>query len=200
MKRTTTWAVLALSTALTLTACSTPLEDKPAAAATEAAPDKAKTEESPAPPPPAPEETPAEQGTRANPFPKGTTVGTDEVEVSLGEVIWNATDVVASENQFNDPAPEGSTYAIMPVTVTNLTKADAVQPWLAFDISFVADDGRSFEEEYVVIPFPLSDVDDLYAGGVGTGNVVFALPNDVSGGGVWAVQETFGDPVFIAAH
>ncbi|WP_421741206.1 hypothetical protein [Cellulomonas sp.] len=197
MKRSI-WAGLVFSTALTLTACSAPaLEDKPAAVVPS---EDSVAEESPAPEPPA--EEPAEQGTRANPFPKGTTVGTDEVQLALGEVTWNATDIVAAENQFNEPAAEGSTYAIVPVTITNVSQADAVQPWLAFDVSFVADDGRSFEEEYVVVPAPLSDVDDLYAGGVGTGNLVFALPNDVSGGGVWAIEETFafGDPVFVAAH
>jgi hypothetical protein len=200
MKRTTTWAVMALIAGLTLTACAPPeLDDKPAAVApSEASPDKA-IEESPAP---EPEPEPAKQGTRENPFPKGTPVGTDEVTLALGEVTWNANDIVSGENQFNEPAPEGSTYAILPVTITNVSKADAVQPGYAFSIAFVADDGRSFEQSYQVIPEDLSNVDDLYAGGVGSGNVLFALPNEVSASGVWAIEETFGfgDPVFIAAH
>ena len=195
MKRTTIWA------ALTLTACSTPeMEQKEpaAAAASEPAPEKVK-EESPAP---EPEKPAAEQGTLTNPFPKGTSVGTDKVTVALGEVTWNANDIVAAENQFNDPAPEGSTYALLPVTITNVADPEAVNPAFAITIKFVADDGRSFEQAYVVIPNDLSSVAELYPGGVGSGNVAFALPNDVSAGGKWAVEQTFsfGDPVFIAAH
>ena len=201
MKRTTIWAALALSAALTLTACSTPeMEQKEpaAAAASEPAPEKVK-EESPAP---EPEKPAAEQGTLTNPFPKGTPVGTDKVTVALGEVTWNANDIVAAENQFNDPAPEGSTYALLPVTITNVADPEAVNPAFAITIKFVADDGRSFEQAYVVIPNDLSSVAELYPGGVGSGNVAFALPNDVSAGGKWAVEQTFsfGDPVFIAAH
>lgn len=198
MNRSTLPAVLSsLALVVALAACSAPVTEQEPANPPAAAADV----ESPAPPPPAETQAP-EQGTRANPFPKGTTVGTDTVQLSLGEVIWNANDAVAAANQFNSPPAEGSTYAIVPVTVTNVSEPDAVQPWLAFTIKFVADDGRSFDQDYQVIDAPLTDVGDLYAGGVGSGNLLFALPNDVSGGGVWAIEETltFGDPVFIAAH
>lgn len=185
--------------ALTLTGCAVDtIDEKPTAAAPAA--DKGESN-TPAPPPPAETKEP-EQGTRTNPFPKGTTVGTEEVSLTLGEVTWNATDIIAGENQFNDPAPAGTTYALLPVTITNVSNPDAVTPWLAFDITFVADDGRSFEEASVVIPGELTDIADLYPGGVAQGNIAFALPNEVSGGGVWAIEETFGfgEPVFIAAH
>jgi ABC-type transport system substrate-binding protein len=200
MKRTTKIAasLTTLTLAVLLTACSTPVTEQPAASAPAAAEDAAETPAAP----PAEETKAPEQGTRTNPFPKGTTVGTDKVQLVLGEPVWNATDAVAAANQFNEAAPEGSTYAILPVTVTNVSDPDAVQPWLAFTIKFVSDDGRTFEQQFSVIDTPLTDVGDLYPGGVGTGNLLFALPNDVSAGGAWVVEETlaFGDPVFIAAH
>lgn len=197
MKRTI-WATLALTTALTLTACSAPVTEQPAASA----PAASEESESPAPPPAEPEKPAAEAGTLANPFPKGTPVGTDEVTIALGEPTWNANDIVAAENQFNDPAPEGSTYALLPVTLTNVASPEAVNPAFAVTIKFVADDGRSFDESYSVIPGDLSDASELYPGGVATGNLLFLLPNEVSAGGKWAVEETFsfGEPVFIAAH
>lgn len=197
MKRTTLWAALVLSAGLTLTACSTPIEkvDTPAPAAT-----GADVAETPAAPAPEPEKPAAEEGTHANPFAKGTPVGTDKITVALGEVTWNANDIVMAENQFNTPAPEGQTYALVPVTLTNVADPEAVNPSWAMTIKFVADDGRSFDQAYEVIPQPLSDVGDLYAGGVGTGNIAFLLPNEVSAGGQWAVSQTFGDEVFIAAH
>jgi hypothetical protein len=198
MKRTTIWTTLTLGVALTLTACSAPLEkaDTPAPAA--ATQDEAT--EAAAPPPAEPEKPAAEAGTHANPFPKGTPVGTDKMTVALGEVTWNANDIVAAENQFNTAAPAGSTYAIVPVTLTNVSDPEAINAMFAVTIKFVADDGRSFDQAFEVIPSQLSDVGDLYTGGVGTGNIAFLLPNEVSAGGQWAVSETFGDEVFIAAH
>lgn len=190
-----TTAVLGLGL---LTACSTPVTEQPAASAPAAAEDAAET---PAPAPPK-EEKKAEEGTHTNPFPKGTTVGTEKVTIAIGEVTWNATDAVAAANQFNEAAPAGSTYAIVPVTITNVSDPEAVNPAIAMTIKFVADDGRSFDQQYLVIDSDLSSVGDLYAGGVGQGNVVFALPNEVSAGGQWSVEQTFsfGDPVFISAH
>ena len=45
----------------------------------------------------------------------------------------------------------------------------------------------------------LSDIDDLYEGGNGMGNVAFAIPAEAVMTGVWAVSYGWADPVFIAA-
>lgn len=144
------------------------------------------------------------RGTRDDPFPFGTTLaGTsagdvEEITVLLGTAQWGADATVAAENQFNDRAPEGSTYVLLPVTITNVGSTDAVVPWLAVDIAYVAPDGRSYDQEFQVIPNNLSDLGDLYEGGSATGNMLFALPTAAQGG-VWAVSYGWSDPVFVTA-
>lgn len=141
------------------------------------------------------------EGTRDNPFPAGSVIGTDEIEVSFGDANWDANDIVADENQFNDAAPEGSTYVLLPVTFTNVASTEAVTPWLELSVSFVAADGRSFDEASAVIPESLMDIDDLYEGGTGEGNFVYAIPTDVQEGGVWAVElGWFSDTAFVEAR
>lgn len=140
------------------------------------------------------------EGTRSNPFPAGTVLTNDEVEITLGEANWAADDIVASENQFNDAAADGSTFVLLPVTVTNVASAEPVTPWLDVEVFFVSADGRSFEEAYEVIPDELSDISDLYEGGTGTGNIVFEIPTDVQEDGVWGVEfGWFSDATFVAA-
>ena len=150
-----------------------------------------------------PEEEPAaaEQGTRDNPYPAGSTLGTDEVEVVLGDANWNADDVIAEENQFNEEPVDGATYVLLPVTITNVASAEPITPWLELEVFYVAPDGRSFDEASVVSPDDVTDIDDLYEGGTGNGNVVFEIPTDVQEGGVWGVElGWFSDTAFVAAQ
>ncbi|MGV3564211.1 MAG: PASTA domain-containing protein [Nocardioides sp.] len=147
---------------------------------------------------------PEPEGTRADPFPAGTTLsgssgGVEEVTLVLGPANWAADAEVMARNRFNDAAPAGSTWVLLPVTITNTGSADAIVPWLAFDVAYVAPDGRSFDEASAVIPGELSDLGDLYEGGVGSGNLGFTIPTDAHGG-VWAVKYGYGsDPVFVVA-
>ena len=84
-----------------------PVEDSPAA-------------EAPVEEPAAPA---AEVGTRENPAPAGTVVEITDASgpvwrVELGAANLNAGDVIAAENQFNEPADAGSQYVLVPVTFT----------------------------------------------------------------------------------
>lgn len=146
---------------------------------------------------------PEPDGTRALPYDAGATItatlqGGEEVSLSVGTATWNADAAIMAENRFNDPAPAGSTYVLVPITVTNVSSTDAIVPWLAWDIAYVAPDGRSFDTASAVIPQNIDDVGDLYEGGVGSGNIAFVLPLDVQGG-LWAASYGWSDPVFIAA-
>lgn len=150
-------------------------------------------------------ETPSEpevsdEGTRDNPFPAGSVLSNDEVEVTLGAANWAADGVVADENQFNEPAPEGTTYVIVPVTIANVASVEPVTPWLELQVFYVAPDGRSYEEASVVVPEDVIDIDDLYEGGTGTGNLVYAIPSEAHEAGVWGVElGWFSDTVFVEA-
>lgn len=148
---------------------------------------------------------PKPDGTRENPFAagatlSGSTAGVDEATLTIGQATWDADAAVAAENQFNDPAGAGNSYVLVPLTITNVASEDAVTPWLAFRVKYVAADGRSFDEASAVIPQELDDVGDLYKGGVGTGNIAFVIPKDAQKSGLWAV--TYGwssDEVFVEA-
>jgi len=147
---------------------------------------------------------PDPDGSRDLPFPAGTVLsasegGVETLTVTVGPATWNADATVMAENQFNDPAPEGSVYVLVPVTITNVGSAEAVIPWLAVDIAYVAPDGRSYDRASAVIPGNINDIGDLYEGGSATGNLAFVLPTTAQGG-VWAVSNGWSDPVFVAAN
>ncbi len=148
---------------------------------------------------------PEPDGTRANPFEANamltaTLTAGGEVSIGLGVANWDATEAVMAENQFNDEAPDGSTWVLLPVTIVNVSAPDAINPSRSFFVSYVAPDGRSFDEASAVIPGDLIDVGDLYEGGVAEGNMGFTIPTDALGG-LWAVKYGYGgDPVFVIAN
>ncbi|WP_156253081.1 hypothetical protein [Pseudactinotalea terrae] len=148
-------------------------------------------------------EPPAEVGTRQNPATVddvgtfSTGVG-DEIRVTLGAATWDANAIVAGENQFNDPPADGMVFVILPVTV-GYTGPDSVLPWIDIDITYLAGNGRSYEQAYGVIPEDLSDVADIYDGGTATGNVLFEVPADQVPGGMWGVSYNWSDELWWTA-
>src|SRR5699024_7802166 len=90
-----------------------PEEDEPA--------EEEPTEEEPA------EEEPAAsgegEGSREDPFAANQPFTLDdgeggEIEVTFGNVDWDATEAIMDANQFNDEPGDGETYILVPVTVT----------------------------------------------------------------------------------
>lgn len=151
------------------------------------------------------EAPPADKGSRENPGQPGLDVitfsenGEPVWEVTVAAATWDAWDAVRAENQFNDPPREGFQYVLLPVTAT-YRGADTGLAWIDIDIKFVTADGRTFEKAPVVTPGALSDVSELYAGGVAEGNLVFEVPSDAIADATWAVKYGyFSDPMFFAA-
>ncbi|TFB90866.1 DUF4190 domain-containing protein [Cryobacterium algoricola] len=146
-----------------------------------------------------------EVGTRTNPAPIGTTIATTangepEYEITLGAPTLNADVIVAAENQFNDAAPAGMQYAMLPITVTYRgTKTGT--PWMDLDVSFVSAAGTTHSEmdSSVVGPAPLSDINELYPAGTATGNVVIAIPTADAATGTWVISQSFSDEKFYSA-
>lgn len=146
-------------------------------------------------------------GTRENPAPLGTTVeivefGDPVYEVVLGPVTLNAADAVADANMFNEPAPEGFQYALLPVSVTYVGEETGT-PWLDLSIEFVTAAGTTHTQSdtLAVAPDPtLLSINELYPGGTGTGNVVIAIPVDDAENGTWTISPLFGDPFFLPAQ
>lgn len=132
-------------------------------------------------------------GSRENPFPIGQTVSNEDWDVTLGAPREAWTEV-SSENQFNDPPESGMEFWIVPVTATY--KGDETgNTTFGISVKFVGSDNRTYSEGCGVIPTPLSDVGDLYKGGVAAGNTCVAVPAGADG--LWTVTTGFiGEPVF----
>lgn len=147
-------------------------------------------------PTPEPSVTPAAaEGTRANPYAIGETVGNDDWSVVLS-APREAGAEVSAENQFNSPPAEGFEFYIVPVSAT-YTGADTGAAWLDLQVAFVGSDGVTYSDSCGVIPDSLNDVGELYAGGVAVGNTCVAVPAGADG--LWTVSAGWSDPVFFTA-
>lgn len=148
-------------------------------------------------------------GTRENPAPIGTTVtvqqaGVDTWQITPGAPTLNAAEAVAAANQFNDAAPEGYQWAMLPVTFTYLGD-EAATPWTAMDFAFVGADGITYEEYNTLatgyVDGEVTSIADMYNGASATGNVLILVPSAGVEQGTWVVTPMFvGDPYFFAAQ
>ncbi len=148
-----------------------------------------------------------EGGTRDNPLPMGTTIviGTPESpewEVTVGPSTLNATDEVLAENQFNDPPESGFQYALLNLTVTYIGETSGM-PWVDLSVSYVGVDAVTYQpfDSFAVAPKSFNDINELFPGGTGSGNIVIAIPSDTASEGTWRVGASFsGDNLFFKAE
>lgn len=131
---------------------------------------------------PAPAEDPGDEGSRDNPLPIGEAVSSDEWEVTINNITRNADDEVAAENQFNDPSPEGSSYALVNITATYLGD-DSEMPLLSTEVSYVSESGETVNafDHLAIAPDEFDSMTELYNGGTEQGNVAIAIPDDDEG-------------------
>ena len=149
-----------------------------------------------------------EVGTRANPAPLGTIVELSDdsglqYRIALGASNLSADALVAAENQFNEVAPEGMQFAMVPVTATYMG-TETGSPYYDITIEFVSAAGTTHTtfDSFVVEPAPsLSDINELYSDGTGTGNVVVLIPTADAAQGTWAVSSLLAlEKFFYAAE
>ncbi|KQM83941.1 DUF4190 domain-containing protein [Agromyces sp. Leaf222] len=137
------------------------------------------------------------EGYRADPFPIGETVevtnlGEPYLSITIDEPDYDADAIIEAENEFNEAAPEGSSYVLVPVTVVYHDDASApgaaASPWSDVVVSFETSDGLLVDEDFSVIPQPFFDLPDLQPGETGTGNMAFVVPDDAVDDGTWLVN------------
>lgn len=132
-------------------------------------------------------------GSRENPLPIGASVVNDEWDIVLG-APREAGNEVSAENQFNDLPKPGMEYWIVPVTAT-YTGDDTGIAWVDLTIKFVGSDNKAYSDRCGVIPGDLSDVDQVYPGGIAEGNSCITVPAGADG--LWSVSAGFtGKPSF----
>ena len=143
-------------------------------------------------------------GSREDPKPIGSTIELD----FFGDVYWqitpgaptlDANQIIAAENEFNEPPAEGSQYVLLPLDVTYVG-SESGTPWVDTRVVFVGSDGNTYNQAFAVAPSPLTDVGEMFTGANAQGNLVFEVPSDVIEGGTWSISLLFGDPIYVAAH
>jgi hypothetical protein len=131
-------------------------------------------------------EPPPEFGSRRRPLPFGETAA-----LSIGESdpAWtfqvleftaDATGAVFAENQFNDPPAPGRQFAM--VRVEAIYKGLEEPAVLTRDVTFVAVDASNLTYDYDdgcgVIPDPLDEYGEVYAGGTLVGNLCWSVSTE----------------------
>lgn len=124
----------------------------------------------------------SETGTRDNPLALGETAENADWSVTVNSVTLNADEEVMAENEFNDPAPEGSSYALINADVT-YNGEESEMLMMGVDISYVSEGGETYNawDSIAVTPEPLDSAAELYNGGTESGNVAVAVPDDGEG-------------------
>lgn len=136
-------------------------------------------------------------GSRENPLPIGAMVVNEDWDIVLG-TPREAGNEVSAENQFNDLPKPGMEYWIVPVTAT-YTGDDTGTAWVDLTIKFVGSDNKAYSDRCGVIPDDLSDVDQVYPGGIAEGNSCLAVPAGADG--LWSVSAGFtGKPSFFTTR
>ena len=140
------------------------------------------------------------EGTRNNPYPIGTAITQGDWTVTVNSVNLDANQLIADENTFNEPAPEGSTYMLVNVTATYIgTNADGEYPFVSVD--YVTPDGNTISmlDSFALAPESFDQLTTLYEGASTTGNISLAVPAEGITEGVLAVHpHMLGDKVFVA--
>ena len=120
----------------------------------------------------------------------GSTDGEGEVTTTLGAPDWDAQAKIMKANQFNEKAPEGQVYVLVPVTMSYKGK-DKVTPWVETRIEFVADSGNAYDQAAVVTPKNPMELGDLYDGGKAEYDVAILIPKDQVKKGKFRVSSSF---------
>jgi len=149
------------------------------------------------------EESPPSLGDRENPAAVGSTVlikdasGAPVWEISLVESNLNVNDIVAAENMFNSPPPEGFQFASAKLNLKYVGN-DKGFPGSDIEVAFVSAAGTTHKEFDVsaVGPREISSLNELYPGGTADGYAYVAIPTQDAASGTWRVSAFLLDTEF----
>ena len=127
-------------------------------------------------------EASGDTGSRENPLPIGDTFEAGDWTVTINSFTPNADDEIAAENQFNDPAPEGHSYALINADAT-YSGDDSEMVMTGVSIDYVTSSGETSgsSDAMAVAPDALQSSAELFEGGTESGNVALVVPEDDDG-------------------
>jgi hypothetical protein len=135
-----------------------------------------------------PQEDEALDGTDPNsPLPAGTEVVTGNWRVAFSNVVPDATEVLAEENEFNEAPAEGHQYFMFQIDATYEGDESAFA-WdqLMLGVSF---NNTVYTEYCGVTPDDFWTTPEVFAGGTVTGNYCVSVPSDGVEGAVISVED-----------
>lgn len=122
------------------------------------------------------EDPSATEGSRENPYPLGSEISNSDWTVVVNSVNPDGNAVVSAANQFNEPAPAGSHYEIVNLTVTYKGADSSYAAEVMVDAVLSSGSVVSSYDALVVLEDDLG-YDELYAGGTVTGSIAFLVPD-----------------------
>jgi len=113
-------------------------------------------------------------GSRENPIEVGGFAVVGDWRVRVVDVNPNANQVVASENQFNDPPAAGEVFVLIGLEVT-FAGTESGDVWADLRFKSVGPSNVAFEDGCGVIPEALIDQGEVFPGGTVAANVCFSV-------------------------
>lgn len=136
-------------------------------------------------------------GTRANPFPVGTSGQYDPTSVwtfTGSPTNPDATAEIMAGNEFNAQPPAGQTYVKTKFTIALANTpevANGADPAASFHIAYVGSDGNTYQDNGCTVPAPDQDymnIGTMYGGATSTGVVCAIVPTTAIAGGTWSIN------------
>lgn len=123
------------------------------------------------------------------------------LDVTIGEVNWDATDEVMGANEFNEEPGEGETYILVPVSMTYHGDGTS-EPGFSLMVDYVTEGGNSYSDAGSVTPNSWLDVGTLHDGGTAEWEIGILIPADQAKNGHFTVSPLLNfsaDPVWVKA-
>lgn len=136
-------------------------------------------------------------GTQDDPYSAGSTFEVENgsggtLEVTVGEINWDATDEVMEANSLNTEPEAGETYILVPLTATY--SGSDTQSTLATTVEFVGPSGTGYtDEDLTITPHDTTDVPELADGETGEWEVGIRVPTDDTGSGVVSINPGYDE-------
>lgn len=125
----------------------------------------------------------------AAPLAFGQVSSTGKYDVTVTAMNPNGNEIVATQNQFNEP-PTGQ-YVLVDVSTT-YTGDETGTPWMDLSFKYQGTDARDYSEAPCAIDNSGLNVPELRNGGTGTYTVCFDVPPEAIAGGHVKASELWG--------
>lgn len=128
--------------------------------------------------------------------------GSEEtLDVSIGEVDWDATEAVMGESDSNTEPGDGETYILVPVTAT-YHGSDEAMPGFVLSVDYVTSSGDSYTDENSIVPDDWVSLPPMQDGDSAEWNIGMIVPEDQIQDGSFAVtplMDFTADPIWVSA-